>query len=73
MPRPRAERRAIRLSVSLAPQAYAQLRALAQRTDVSTAWMVRRAITELLERTSQPGETLELPLPRRSAPPRLER
>jgi hypothetical protein len=53
-------------------QTYAQVCALARRSDVSTAWVIRRAVTELLERTSQPGETLELPLPRRSAPHRLE-
>lgn len=72
MPRPRTDRRATRLSVSLDTQTYAQLRALARRSDVSTAWVIRRAVTELLERTSQPSETLELPLSRRSVPHRLE-
>jgi predicted transcriptional regulator len=66
MPRPRGERRTTRLSVSLDHQIYAELRALARRSDVSAAWMVRRAVAELLERASQSGQTLELPLPRRS-------
>jgi hypothetical protein len=72
MPRPRGECRATtRVSVSL--QTYAELRALARRSDVSAAWMVRRAVTELLEWASEPGQTLELPLARRSASPLLGR
>jgi predicted transcriptional regulator len=72
MPRPRGDRKAVRLSVSLDPQTYAELRALARGSDVSTAWMMRRAVTELIARVKQPGETLELPLQRRARPPRLE-
>jgi hypothetical protein len=44
-----------RVSVSLRPQAYAQLLALASRNDVSAAWVVRRAITEMM-RASKPDE-----------------
>jgi hypothetical protein len=72
MPRPRGDRKSARLSVSLDAQAYAKLSALARESGVSTAWMVRRAVTELIERAGRPGETLELPLPRRLAPHRLE-
>jgi hypothetical protein len=73
MPRPHAEHKTTRLSVSLDAQTYAQVRALARRSDVSTAWVIRRAVSELIERSKQPGETLELPLHRRPAPQRLER
>jgi predicted transcriptional regulator len=58
MPRPREDRKAARVSVSLDPQTYARLFALASRNDVSASWMVRRAITELIERTNEPAENI---------------
>lgn len=58
MPRPQGERRTSRLSISLDPQTYAELRALAQRSDVSAAWMIRRAVTELLEPASRPKQLI---------------
>jgi hypothetical protein len=65
MARPSGNRKEARLSVSLDSQTYAQLRALAQRSGVSIAWMMRHAVTELIQRSAHPDETLELPLPPR--------
>jgi predicted transcriptional regulator len=65
MARPSGNRKEARLSVSLDSQTYAQLCALARRSDVSAAWMIRRAINELIQRSAHPDETLELPLPPR--------
>jgi predicted transcriptional regulator len=48
MPRPRIDRKIARLSVSLDDRDYQALRQLAKEHDVSTAWLMRRAVTDYL-------------------------
>lgn len=56
----------LRVSASLGQERYAQLCALASRYDVSTAWLVRRAIEELIRREAGALESLERPSQGRS-------
>lgn len=69
MARPRGNRKTARLTVSLDDDVHAALAALAQRQDVSLAWLMRRAAVEFIERQEQ----AELPLrrPGAAAPPPL--
>lgn len=55
----------MRLSVGLDPASYARLSRLADRHGVSLAWMIRRAIADLIER-QQENDQMELPLQRRA-------
>ena len=48
MARPRGNRKTARLTVSLNEQDYGVLREIAQEQDVSVAWVVRRAVSELV-------------------------
>ena len=66
MARPRGRRKEARLSVSFDAGDYAQLNALALRRDVSVAWLVRRAVQELIARERDRDENPELPLIRRA-------
>lgn len=50
MARPRLNRKVVRISVSLEEQMYADVFALADQNDVSVAWLIRKAVAELLER-----------------------
>ena len=63
MPRPRGRRAPVRLSVGLDPGSHAKLSQLAERNDVSLAWMARKAITDFIERQEE-GDQAELPLQR---------
>ena len=49
-----------RVTINLEDREYAELSALSERHRVSLAWLGRRAIIELLERSE--GEGLQLPL-----------
>jgi hypothetical protein len=70
MARPKGHRKEARLSVSFDASDYAQLSTLALQRDVSVAWLIRCAVTELLGREREVLENPELPLVRRSAPQR---
>lgn len=59
MPRPKSNRRTVRLSVTLDEGDYKVVRDMAEAMDLSTAWMVRRAVTEFIERH---GEEDAMPL-----------
>lgn len=48
MPRPKTARKIARLSVSLDDRDYQALRKLAKAHDVSTAWLMRRAVSDYL-------------------------
>lgn len=48
MARPKTARKITRLSVSLDDRDYKALRALAKKYDVSTAWLMRRAVSDYL-------------------------
>jgi len=49
MARPKSNRQVARVSVSFDANDYQELRALADQNDVSAAWIVRRAVTRLLD------------------------
>jgi predicted transcriptional regulator len=63
MVRPRESRKKARLSVSLDDRLYTDLCSMAREAHVSVAWIVRRAILEMVERR-QETITPELPLRR---------
>ena len=63
MPRPKGKRLPVRLSVSMDAAVHAKLSRLADRQDVSLAWMIRKALAELIERR-EGEEQAELPLRR---------
>lgn len=50
MARPRLNRKVARISVSLDEQMYTDVFVLANQYDVSVAWLIRKAVAELLER-----------------------
>ncbi len=50
MARPRLNRKVVRTSVSLDEQMFNEVSQLAVQNDVSVAWLVRKAVAELLER-----------------------
>ena len=61
------ERKDFRVSVSLSPRVHAEVMELADKSDVSVAWVVRYAVTELVERYREnPQQKLPLSF-RRSA------
>jgi hypothetical protein len=62
MARPKGNRKEARISVSFDGGDYATLRALARRDDVSVAWMVRRAVHDLIAREREIADNPELPL-----------
>ena len=63
MPRPKGKKPSIRLSVNLDLTDHAVLVRLAERHDVSIAWLVRKAVSEFVERYGRSDQG-ELPLPR---------
>jgi len=54
MGRPKGTRKEARVSVSFDGREYAALCALAERHDVSIAWMVRQAVHELIQHKRKP-------------------
>lgn len=49
MGRPKSDRKITRISVSLDDRDYQDLRQIAASNDVSTAWLVRRAVSDFLK------------------------
>ena len=68
MPRPKGTRKTARLSITLDERDYAALGAVARDNGVSAAWVVRRAVTEFLERRDDSAQP-EFPLVRRLGEP----
>ena len=62
MARPRGNRKTARLSVSLDAQDYAVLAEIARKEDVSVAWVVRRAVSEIVRSHQEGAAEPELPL-----------
>ena len=62
MARPLGNRKTARLSVSLEAQDYAILAEIARREDVSVAWVVRRAVSGLIQSHQEGAIEPELPL-----------
>ena len=50
MARPKSDKRVVRLSVSLCEEDHAEVARLAAELDLSTAWVIRRAVAELVAR-----------------------
>lgn len=74
MARPRGRTKTARITVNLEPSEYASLLAVAHKEDVPLAWLIRRAVTELLASQTVAELQPELPLARRPAlTPRVER
>ena len=61
MSRPRGKRAPVRLSFGLDPASHAKLSRLANRHDVSLAWMIRKAIADFIEQQDEDDQA-ELPL-----------
>lgn len=55
MGRPKTDRKVTRMSVSLDDRDYQALREIAETNDVSTAWLVRRAVSDFLK-TNEIGQ-----------------
>lgn len=62
MARPRGNRKTARLSVSLDARDYAVLAEIARKEDVSVAWVVRRAVSEVVRSHEKGAAEPELPL-----------
>ena len=67
MSRPRGKKPSVRLSVSVNATDHAELARFAQARDVSVAWVVRRAISDFVERYRNDLQG-ELHLPRGRGP-----
>ncbi len=63
MARPKGKKPAVRLSISLNSADHAELSRLAARHDLSVAWMVRKAVSEFVERNANQDQPV-LPLHR---------
>ena len=50
MSRNKAQKKQVRLSVSLDESEYAELSRLGEQLDLSAAWMIRRAVSEFVAR-----------------------
>ena len=68
MARPRGNRKTARLSVSLDARDYAILAEIARKQDVSVAWVVRRAVSEVVRSHEEGAAEPELPLAPNVAP-----
>jgi hypothetical protein len=55
MGRPRGNRYPIRLSVSIDPSDYDAIRKMAEELDLSSAWLVRRAVSDFVTRNCSDG------------------
>ncbi len=63
MARPKGKKPTVRLSISLDPADHAELSRLAARHELSVAWMVRKAVSEFVERNANQDQPV-LPLHR---------
>ena len=61
MPRSRVPRKVVRHSVTLDEQDHSEIKRLAAELDLSTAWIIRRAVSEFIGRHRDETEP-ELPL-----------
>lgn len=50
MARPKSNKRSVRLSVTLDERDHKAVKEMADSLDLSTAWIVRRAVSEFVER-----------------------
>jgi len=55
MARPRGNRYPVRLSVSIDPSDYDAIRKMADELDLSSAWLVRRAVSDFVARNCGVG------------------
>lgn len=64
MARPRGRQKTSRLTVNLDDQAYGALLAIASNRDAPLSWVVRRAVSEFIQRELPAIEEPALPLTR---------
>ena len=69
MARPRGRQKTARVTVNLEDQVYGALMAIAARHDAPLAWVVRRAVLDLIEREAPAIEQPLLPLRRSTQEP----
>jgi predicted transcriptional regulator len=67
MSRPKGKKPSVRLSVSVSATDHAELARFAEASDLSLAWVVRRAISDFVERHRNDMQG-ELHLPRGRSP-----
>lgn len=67
MARPRGRQKTVRLTVNLDQQAYGALLAIAQRQDAPLAWVVRRAVINLISQETGNVDEPQLALKRTTA------
>lgn len=65
MARPKSRKPTVRFSIGLDERAHHELSIIASETDTTIAWVVRRAVSEFIDRQA-PRAQSELPLMRRS-------
>ncbi len=53
MARPKSQKRVVRLSVTLDESDHTTVKRIASQLDVSTAWVIRRAVTGFIEQYSE--------------------
>ena len=68
MARPRGNRKTARLSISLDAGDHTVLTEIARKEDVSVAWVVRRAVSDIVRSYREGTAEPELPLVARIAP-----
>ena len=61
MARPKGHRKVVRLSVTLDEEDYTEMKRLGTELNLSTAWLIRRATSEFIEKNRNNAEP-ELPL-----------
>jgi hypothetical protein len=61
MPRPRGRHKTARITVNFEPHEFAVVLELARKQDVPVAWLIRRAVIDVISREQEPLEPL-LPL-----------
>lgn len=57
MGRPRGNRYPVRLSVSIDPSDYDAIKKMAEELDLSSAWLVRRAVSEFVTGNCRDGHS----------------
>lgn len=72
MARPRGRQKTARITVNLEDQVYGALMSIAAKNDAPLAWVVRRAVLDLIEKETAGTEQSSLPLVRSETPQRRQ-
>ena len=68
MARPRGRQKTARITVNLENQVYGAVMSIAAKNDAPLAWVIRRAVLDLIEREAPNIEQPSLPLVRSDTP-----